>query len=275
MTPWAVYPPLHYLCLCCTTLAGLRLQWIETTRIVAKMRVRILSYLYPPSPEKLQAGLSHQMGRAGEMERKKKKKKRKEVDTGSSLKRKLKADFLHVSIPGYQSENVFVSMYMCHPVCSASLVKSNYRWPYWKVSNSRYMSAVQSHSKTRYHLSIQTHISIRHVWSHLCVARSKGHRGQDFQMFPIIPQPWRDLPGHPTLCLSLLRIKKEGQKLTNLLATRFHCSLYWAGFTKTWVSVGKKQKDRSFYHGKPSFFMVSKENPLCLPNMTPLTIFLS
>lgn len=253
-------PPLHYLCLCCRSSAGLRLQWIETICIVAKMRVRILSYLYPPSPEKLQAGLSHQTGRAGEMERRKKEKKKKEVDTGSSLKRKLKADFLHVSIPGYRSENVFVSMYMCYPVCSASLVKSNNRWPYWKVSNSkrrergvkkncRYMRAVQLHTKTRYHLSIQIHIW--HVWSHLCVAWSKGHRGQDFQMFPIIPQPWRDLPGLPTLCLSLLRIKKEGQKLTNLLATRFHCCLYWAGFTKTWVSVGKKQKDRSFYHGKP------------------------
>lgn len=251
-------PPPHYLCLCCRTSAGLRLQWIETTRIVAKMRVRILSYLYSPSPEKLQAGLSHQMGRAGEMERRKKK-KRKEVDTGSSLKRKLKADFLHVSIPGYRSENVFVSMYMCYPVCSASFVKSNYRWPYWKVSNSKRRERgvkktadiwVQC-SYTPKHDIIYPYKHTSDVWSHLCVARNKGHRGQDFQMFPIIPQPWRDLPGHPTLCLSLLRIKKEGQKLTNLLATRFHCCLYWAGFTKTWVRVGKKQKDRSFYHGKP------------------------
>ena len=54
------------------TSVGLRLQRTETASVVAKMRVRIRSYLYPPSPEKLQAGLSHQVGRAGEMERRRK-----------------------------------------------------------------------------------------------------------------------------------------------------------------------------------------------------------
>lgn len=56
--------------------------------------------------------------------------------TGSSLERKLKADFLHVCLPGHRSDNVFVCMYTAHPVCSASLDNSNYRWTYRKVSNS-------------------------------------------------------------------------------------------------------------------------------------------
>lgn len=58
------------------------------------------------------------------------------------------------------------------------------------------------------------------MWSHLCVAHSKGQRGQNIQMFPITLEPWQDLPGHPNLRLSLPRIKEEGQKQTK-------SALYW------------------------------------------------
>lgn len=71
------------------------------------------------------------------IKKKKKKKETKEVDTGSSLERKLKAGFLHVCLPGHRSENVFVCMYTCHPVCSAALVSINYRWTCRKVHNSK------------------------------------------------------------------------------------------------------------------------------------------
>lgn len=159
-----------------------------------------------------------------------KKKGWKKVDTCSSLERKLKPDFLHVCLPGHQSDNVFVCMYNCHPVCLASLVNSNYRWTYRRVNNGKerkrceknaaILVCMQSHVKIQYHSSRQTHSSIRHAMSFVC-GQSKGHTGQGFQMFPIILQPWQDLPGHPTLRLSLLRIKQEGWKLINLLDARY------------------------------------------------------
>lgn len=64
------------------------------------MRVTILSYLYPSSPEKLQAGVSHKVGRARVMKKRgggggKKKKKERKMWSGSSSEEKLKADFLN------------------------------------------------------------------------------------------------------------------------------------------------------------------------------------
>lgn len=167
-------------------------------------------------------------------------------------------------------------MNTCHPVCSASLVNSNYGWMYRKVNNSKreergvkkqllYMvwAVTQQSTQNMYHQTI----GIGYVQSHLCVAQSKGHRGQDFQMFPIIPQLWRDFPGHPTLRLSLLRIKKEGQKLTNLFATLIgHCCLYWTEFTKPSGQCG--WKDSSFQNDKPPFLWFLRKIP-------PLTVFLS
>lgn len=167
-TPRVVFPLLSCypcdVCLCCMTSAKLRLQWTETTGIVAKMRARIQSYLYPPNPEKLHAGLSHQVGRAGEMEWIKK--KRKEVDTGSSLERKLKAGFLPVCLPGHQR----MCLYACtHVILYAQqdlsavttdghIEKSttaNQEKEVWK--NCSHRAHVQSHTKTISFIHTNTH----------------------------------------------------------------------------------------------------------------------
>lgn len=50
---------------------------------------------------------------------------------------------------------------------------------------------------------------------------------------------------HPTLSLTLLRIKREGGKLTNLLATRFHWLSLLDRFTKTWVNVVKNKQNKT------------------------------
>lgn len=186
------------------------------------MRVILWSYLYPPSQEKLHAGLSHKEGRVGEMKWSKKKKERKERGRHKLKIGEETQGWLPVRLSSWapvESQNVFVCMNTCHPVCSASLVNSNYGWMYRKVNNSNrgergvkkqllyiVQAITQQSTRNWYHQTI----GIGYVQSHLCVAQNKGHRGQDFQMFPIIPQLWRDFPGHSTLRLSLLRIKKEG-----------------------------------------------------------------
>lgn len=181
------------------TSAGLRLQWTETTGIVAKMRVRIWSYLYPPRPEKLRAGLSHQVGRAGDLRAEEEKTASKEVDTGSRLERKLGAGFLQVSLPGHRSENVFVCMRTCHPVCSASVVKSNYRCMYRKVNNSKrserdvkklqwcIVPAVTQ--QKNYYVSTQMHIGFGHVILFVCGPKQGSQRAgfPDVSYYPATP----------------------------------------------------------------------------------------
>lgn len=138
-------------------------------------------------------------------------KKNKKVEHRlASLKRKLKADFLSSGLR--LCERVHVSLcLLCEP-CQKYLQvhgfkkgskckKCKNRWVKKKTSHVWVFSG-NIHSITRYYLSTQTDVSTQHVWSYLCVARSKGCRGQDFQMFPIIPQPWHDLPGHPTPSLT-------------------------------------------------------------------------
>lgn len=117
----------------------------------------------------------------------------------------------------------------------------------------------------------QTHISIRAVISFVCVARSKGHRRQDFQMFPIIPQ---HLPGHSTLLrLSILRAKKRGQHLTDLLVTHFQHvvftgqdsprrgSLWSDGETPRVFKCGQRLYFLWFSKGNPSTYQVWHQWP--------------
>lgn len=131
---------------------------------------------------------------------------------------------------------------------------------------------VQSHTKTQYHFP-QKHTSVLDICNLTCVWPKAGvTEGRISRCFLLSCSPRRDLPGHPTLCLSLLRMKKEGQKLTNLLAARFHCCLYWAGITKKWVSVVKKHKTAAFEMAKFHFYGFEGKS---LTSMTPLTVFLS
>ena len=70
------------------------------------MRVKIVSYLYSFSPEKLLICLSHKTGRAGLMEQRREKNKEAEIERSRNLLKFAEeargADFLHVSIAGHR-----------------------------------------------------------------------------------------------------------------------------------------------------------------------------
>lgn len=165
-------------------------------------------------------------------------------------------------------------MYTCHPVCLAvlSTLHIERRTTSKEVLENIYIALVQTDIKTLFHLVTETHISIGWVIS---LVRGPKRGSQHFQMFPIIPQHWQDLCGHSALFHhSLLRIKKEGHKLTKLLAAHSHYCVCRAGLTETWVSaVGGEGGTCAKW--QPTIFMVFKENPSHLPGMTALTIFLS
>lgn len=152
---------------------------------------------------------------------------------------------------------IMLSLHTCHPVCSASHVNSNCWWKYRKTSKKCEETAatayVQSHAKTQYHLSTQTHIRIGHVWSHLCVAQSKGQRGQDFQMFPIIPQYCR------TFLVTILSVSHflESRRMVKSWLT------YWPHYSTVVFTANTvwSKKSSSFQNGKPSFLWVWRKIP--------------
>lgn len=105
-------------------------------------------------------------------------------------------DFLGIAL---DSESVY----------SAGLVKTIYRCEDLKKSaNAKArklrggaggVSCRKARNTARRCLSTQTEIR---TWL-VCGPGAQDCTGQDSQMFPLIPQPWRDLAGHPAPRLSL------------------------------------------------------------------------
>lgn len=222
----------------------------------------------PPSAEKLDAGLSR-LERRSSAKNKKKKKKKKLTQASSSLERKFEGGFLYLSSWAWLGLCVCVWTYDIL-FDQWALLTANCRWIWRKINNGQIQGAwlhtVHRTTTTShfYHLSTPAH---KHV--ELCVAQSKGQKGQDFQMFPIILWHWLDLPGPSVLFL----FSECKRKVKSWLTMELHCCLYWTGFIKTWVSIGHKKT--STQNGKPPFLWLLKENPWCLQGMTPLTVFLS
>lgn len=123
------------------TLAGLRLQWTETNPLALWPRRELYSEAIYTHLAQRNSMLVFPTKRGGlerwSRERKKKRKERgrHKLKIGEETQRWLPACLS--SWAPVESENVFVCMHTCHPVCSASLVNSNYGWMHRKVNNSK------------------------------------------------------------------------------------------------------------------------------------------
>lgn len=194
------------------TSAWLGLQRAETTSVVARMSLRIWGYLYPPSAEKLEAGLSHRLGRARKNERYKEKRTSRRAQV---LERKLKAGFLCVRLPGTCTSSCLLSRLVA---AGEHRQKSTMTKGYKLYMEPKHNTFTHRHKQT-------------YLFTNVCGLKLRSQRAAFPDVYYYLVALVR--PYWSPCARSLLRNQTEGQKW----AIQFHCCLYWAEFIKTWVSM--------------------------------------